>query len=439
MAAKKHKSTRSSRKVPMTTLLSALLIVLLIVRDAFAGPLRMALQVAHLSALWFSFDAILLLGLVIQLALGLRSKTGTRRAAAAISVLMIAVPVVTGFLMGNNPISIVSGYKILAPLLLCLNTPLIADELVGRYFYLWLALLAATLLFLVLNQAINFEWVGASISQFGQKKDVSRLWYAQSAQRYAGATVASVSAAGLLVLFYCLIRPKVKSIWFELLVVAACAYGIYLTDSKTSNFCLLLIFVCGNYGKIVPTLQRTLNQDVSRYCQVAISYLFLGVGIVPLIIGFVSEPNAYFRYNSFLDRVKFTWPSALDRISELGGMSSFITGTGFGSFGSPSYYSLKYIPITSDVDNYLIYLVAIYGLPVVALYFVCSRTILKAESAALCFFAAMVPYALSTNCEMPEALLVLGLGVSAVIYGRNKVQYLPWTPRIKLRTRRRAA
>ena len=433
MTDAKHKQARSQRKVPMTTLLSALVVVLLIARDTFAGPLRMALQMVHVSPLWFAFDALLLLTLIMQIGLGLRSKTTTRRLVAAGSLLLLALPVVTGFLMGNNPISIVSGYKILAPLLLCLNTPLIADELVSRYFYVWVGLLAATVFFLFLNQAINFDWVGASISQFGQKKDVSRLWYSQGGQRFAGATVASVSAAGLLVLFYCLIRPKIKSVWVELLIAAACAYGIYLTNSKTTYFSLLFIFACGNYGKVSQSITRAIDRDVSQYCQITVSYLFLAAGILPLIVGFLSDPNAYYRYNSFLDRVKYTWPSALDRVSELGGQFAYISGTGFGSFGSPSYYSLKYIPITSDVDNFLIYLVATYGLLIVALYYAVARTILRAETAALCFFGALVPYALSTNCEMPETLLLLGIAVSAVIYGRNKVQYLPWRARMKVR------
>lgn len=418
--------------MPVMTIVSAAVIVCVLLRDAFSAPLRLGLQMVGASVGWFLFDALIAVALAASLYLGFRSHSVRRRTIAGVTLAMIILPVVTGYLQGNGPVAIFAGYKILAPLLLCLNTPRILTELQGRYAYLFIALLVVTFAFLWCNQYVNYQWVGTSIEQFGQKKDVSRLWYSEEGQRLAGATAASVSAAALLVIFYALSRERFKAWWVDLLLLAIAAYGIWLTNSKTTYFSLAMVAVLGNLYRLPKSVTTLFRRPITYYTQIAVSVFFLLAGIIPMWIGATGTPMAYFRYNSVLDRVKFTWPSAMERIGELGGNLAYIVGTGFGSFGSPSYYSQKYIFITSDADNYVIYSFAIFGITFLVLYYLCSRIILKAEGTALCLFGAFAAAAFSTNCEMPENMVALGVAISSVYFGREAVQYLPWKSKFKV-------
>ena len=419
-------------KIPLVTVAAAAVLASILIRDALGAPLRFELEAFSLAPLWFAFDGALALILGVAVLLGLKSTSMRRKVMAFTSIGLVLVPALVGYVSGNGIVSLISGYKILAPLLLCLNAPLILNEITRRYHYPFLLLLILTFGFLWFNQFINYQWVGAELSQFGQKKDVSRLWFSAVGQRYAGATVASVSAAALLVFFYAIVREKYKALWIELALLAVAAYGIWLTDSKTTYIALALVFITGNLYRLPSGILKLLRAPLLVVQQRTLSVLFLIAGAVPLMLGILNEPVAYFRYNSLLDRIKFTWPSAIARIEELGGSIAYFTGTGFGSFGSPSYYSQKYVFVTSDCDNFLIYGLAIYGIGFIVLYYLLSRFILKAEGLSLVLFSAFGAAAFSTNCEMPEMLIMLGLAVSSVFYGRNVVQYLPWKSRFKV-------
>lgn len=432
---------KTAKRTPFIARIGAVIIAVLLVRQTFGGILRMLLQQYHLNAAWFVPDALISAGVALSFYAAYQSKDTLRRTVAILSGLLILLPAVVGYFNGNNLISLVSGYKVIAPLILCMNTPFLLREMTRKYFVLWCALLAATILFLIGNQFIDYPWVGGKFSQFGQEKDIARQWYAsyvkdagvrQTVTRLAGASVASISAAAMIVLLYALIRTRLKKIWVELLVVAACAYGVFLADSKTAYFCLLLIFVTGNITRLPEAVQNFLSVDLRALTQQALCWLLLGVGLIPVIVGFSREPVPYFAYNSFLDRINFTWPSSIRRMEQIGGDGAYIWGTGFGSFGGPSSYSAKYIMATSDADNFLLYQFAICGLLAVGLYYLLARVATRAEGTAVALFAALIPYSLTSNNESPEFLLLAGLAVSNVLYA-TRIQWLPFRTRLQVR------
>lgn len=432
---------KAARRTPFVAKFGAAVIALLLVRHTFGGAIRMLLETFNLNVIWFVPDVLISAGLALCFVAAYRSRDALRRNVMILSVVFMLAPAVVGYLNGNSLLSIISGYKIIAPLVFCLNTPLLLREMTRRYFILWCVLLAATILFLAVNQFMDYPWVGGKFSQFGVERDMSREWYAGylkegttervTVTRLAGASVASVSAAALIVMFYCLIRTRLKNIWVELLVVAACAYGVYLTDSKTTYICLPMIFIAGNLMSPPEWLRRMLRFDVRTISQHAMSYLLLAAGIIPMIIGFSREPVPYFAYNSFEDRLNFTWPSAMLRMKEIGGDGAYLWGTGYGSFGSPSVYSGKYIMTTSAVDNFMLYHFAICGLLALVLYYMLARVATRAEGTAYAMFAALVPFSFATSNEGPEILLLAGLAVSNVIYS-TRVQYLPFKLKMKV-------
>lgn len=432
---------KAVRRTPFIAKFGAAVIAILLVRHTFGGAIRMLLQNFGLNFVWFIPDALISVGIAMCFVAAYRSRDPLRRNVMILSIAFMLVPAVIGYFNGNNPLSIISGYKIIAPLVFCMNTPFLLREMTRRYFILWCVLLAATLIFLAVNQFMDYPWVGSKFSQFGVERDMSRQWYAGylkdgttervTVVRLAGASVASVSAAALIVMFYCLIRTRLKNIWVELLVVAACAYGVYLTDSKTTYICLPMIFIAGNLVSPPERLRQMLSFDIKPIVQQGMSYLFLAVGIIPMIIGFSREPVPYFAYNSFQDRVNFTWPSSLLRMREIGGDGAYLWGTGYGSFGSPSVYSGKYVLTTSAVDNFMLYHFAICGLLALALYYLLARVATKAEGTAFAMFAALVPFSFATSNEGPEILLLAGLAISNVIYA-HRIQYSPFKLKMKL-------
>lgn len=433
---------KSVKRTPFIARIGAVVVIALLVRQTFGGPLRMYMQDFNLNFLWFVPDALVSAAIALSFLAAFRSKGVVRKVVMAISIVFLIVPAISGYVNGNNMLSIVSGYKIIAPLILCINTPFLLREMTRRYFILWCVLLAATILFLIANQFIDYAWIGGKFSQFGVEKDVSREWYAGyfkeggadrvTVTRYAGASVASVSAAALIVLFYALIRTRLPKVWIELLVVLACAYGIQLTDSKTSYFCLILIFIFGNLGRLPDFIKRLVSFDLKTATQQSLCWLMLAVGIIPMIIGFSREPVPYFAYNSFMDRINFTWPSSMLRMAEIGGDAAYVWGAGYGSFGSPAIYSAKYIMTTSAVDNFMMYQFAVCGALALVLYYLLARIATKAEGTTIALFAALIPYSFATSNEGPEFLLMAGLAVSNILYS-STVQWLPFKSGIKIR------
>jgi hypothetical protein len=432
---------RSVRRTPFVAKFGAAVLALLLVRHTFGGAIRMVLQNLNLNVVWFIPDALISVGIALSFLAAFRSREPLRRNVMLLSIAFMVLPAVIGYLNGNNPLSIVSAYKIVAPLVFCMNTPFLLREMSRRYFILWCVLLAATILFLIGNQFMDYPWVGSKFSQFGVEKDMSREWYAGYLQdgttqrvtkaRLAGASVASVSAAALIVLFYCLIRTRLKSIWVELLVVVAGGYGLWLTDSKTTYICMPMIFIACNLMDPPERLRRLLRFDVKTLSQQAMSYLFLAVGIIPIIIGFSRDPIPYFAYNSFQDRINFTWPSSMLRMKEIGGDGAYLWGAGYGSFGSPAIYSGKYILTTSAVDNFMMYNFAICGLMAIALYYLCARVITKAEGTAYALFVALIPFSFATSNEGAETMLMVGLAISNIIYA-HRIQYSPFKLKMKV-------
>jgi|GEM_PF-2689378 len=432
---------KTVKRTPFIARIGAVIIAVLLVRQTFGGILRMFLQNYNLNAAWFAPDALISVGVALSFYAAYKSQDTLRRTVAILSGILILLPAVVGYVNGNNLVSLVSGYKVIAPLILCLNTPFLLREMTRKYFILWCVLLGATILFLIGNQFVDYPWVGGKFSQFGQEKDIARQWYASyvkdagerhTVTRLAGASVASVSAAAMIVLLYGLIRTRLQKVWIELLVLAVCMYGVYLADNKTSYFCLLLIFVVGNITRLPEPVKRFLSIDLRAVTQQGLCWLLLAVGLIPMMVGFTREPVPYFSYNSFLDRINFTWPSAMRRMEQVGGDGAYIWGAGYGSFGGPSSYSSKYIMATSDVDNFLLYQFAICGLLAVALYYLLARVATRAEGTALALFAALIPYSLTSNNESPEFLLLAGLAVSNALYA-SRIQWLPFRSGIQVR------
>ncbi|UDF05048.1 hypothetical protein [Asticcacaulis sp. AND118] len=433
--------SKTVKRTPFIAKVGAAVIAILLIRHTFGGIIRYGLSETNLSFLWFAPDALVSVALALSFFAAIRSKELLRRVVLGLSLVLLALPAITGYANGNNLLSIVSGYKIIAPLVLCLNTPFLLREMTKRYFWLWCALLAVTLAFLIADQFIDYPWVGDRFVQFGVEREVSRQWWATYAvgdgsrvtlSRQAGATVASMSAGALLVMFYALIRTRLKNIWIELLIVLACLYGVFLTDSKTTYFCILLVFICGNLPRLPDFIKNLVSFDVKAGVQQTLSWALLAVGFIPMIIGFTREASPYYAYNSFMDRINFTWPSSMARMGEIGGDSAYIWGAGYGSFGSPSYYSGKYIATTAAVDNFMLYQYAICGGLALILYYLLARVATRAEGTALALFAALIPYSFATSNEGPECLLLAGLALSNALYA-TRIQWLPFQTGIKFR------
>jgi hypothetical protein len=411
--------------------LMGIAIAALLARETFAGALRYILDRSGLGAAWFLFDLLLMAAVAYVVTDHFIGRTRTRYFQITLIIgFYLLLGVGSGFAHGNNVASIFSAIKIAMPLIASLILyPRYLETPAFRAFLALLLICGVGGLFY--NHFHEMPWTGLSISQFGVERQASRQWWANGESRLAGLGQASSASATTILLVALLLARGVRRFWLKLGIYAGTAVAVSLTISTTPLIAL--------YAAILVDLWPPRFGRIQGYDRVPLFMVMLLATVTPLLFSMIvifSDGIAHYR-DSFMDRLHFTWPSVLTMNYDAGG-ASFIFGQGFGSIGSPAYYSGKYISPTSAVDNFIVYMIALFGVFAIFIAIVVVLSFLAVPwwDRNLAFAAGLLMAAIS--CEgVSGALLVgfsiaLGLGASDPHrLGASRVR--PGTPSLKRR------
>jgi hypothetical protein len=392
--------------------LGALAMFVLISREALGGAFRYYFSLAHVNALWFLPDALILLAFTSQFIL---LSLGRRQ--GAIRALVIVLTALFGILVATRHqvplLASISQLKLLMPLLLLIALPGAAPRLLENYRYGLAALLLATLAFVAANHFIQYPWVGFKVEQFGASHEAARLWWTEGQVRLAGATSASFTAGAMILLLLICTAHVWPSLILRGLLLGTSFYCMHLTTCKTGIVALLILTIIYLVDLGCVALQpRFSTLGLMRTTGV---FLFLLAGLVPLLIGTVLTPGFSTDFSSLQDRVYRTWPGAISMLKTHFGPEGFLVGGGLGAFGSATVYTNWHNSPITDTDNFLVYLVTTFGLASVVFYLWVAGQFLRGNGfSVLCLFA-FAAMAATSNCEEPPSMITLAVGLGVVL------------------------
>ena len=386
-------------------------IAALLAREIFAGALRYILDRSGLGAAWFLFDLLLMAAVGYVVVDHFIGRTRTRSFQITLIIgFYLLLGVGSGFAHGNNVASIFSAIKIAMPLIASLILyPRYLDMPAFRAFLALLLICAVA--GMIYNDFREMPWTGYSISQFGVERQASRQWWAGGESRIAGFGQASSASATTISLVALLLARGIRRIWLKLLIYGSAVVAVHLTISTTP-----LIALC---AAILVDLWPPRLGRIQGYDRGPLVIVLLIATVTPLLFSMVvifNDGMARYR-DSFMDRLHFTWPSVLSMNYDAG-WASFVFGQGFGSIGSPANYSGKYISPTSAVDNFMLYMVALFGVfaILIAILVFLSFLAIPWWDRNLAFAAALLMAAVSCEGAAGSLLvgfsIALGLGVS---------------------------
>lgn len=392
----------------------------ILVREVFAGMLRYGLDHFGLGLLWFLPDLALMAAIGLVLLDRLGSRVEDRYFYALMTVaFFLAVGTASGYAHGNNTASVVSAVKIALPLIaLVIARPQFVEARLFRLLVAALFLCAVAGVFY--NRGGDMPWTGYSISQFGIARTASRQWWIDGQSRLAGFGAGSAPTANILLLL-ALLCARGRTLALKAAIYGLGIAAIYFTTSRTP-----LIALAG--AGAVDLWPRRLGRE-QGFDRIPLTLIFLLATLAPVAYSMVVVlGDDVARYDmSFLDRLHYTWPMTLANTYD-SGWAGFLFGQGFGSSGSPAIYSGKYVSPVSAVDNFMLYMFAIFGalsLVMALLIYLCFVAIPRRDR-PFAFAACLMMATLS--CEGIGGSILVGLCVAfglAALPIRRRLSALP--------------
>ena len=373
-----------------------------------AGPLRMYLSLAGLSALIYVPNLLLLLAVGWQLLAlpGERGVSGAHLVALLIPCYAFAIG-----LQFMPAVQVVMGLYVLLPFwfgLVCGHVLLERWHLVGRFVpLLWLVVVAGVLG----NQFIEYPWEGFGYNVGNLDVEGSRRWYANGGtRRLAGFARASFDAAVHIQLAGILLALQTRASLLRLLVWAMTIAAILPTNSKGV---LLAVAVLTP----IVLLRGALPASPLRILPAIFGSIGLSLPVSTLFFTFSSPLKAPLLANltnSFYDRLNHMWPEAWTLLSDYG---HILLGRGVGGIGTAQSYFES--TLFNAGDNLFMYWFVVFGwaaLPGFALLLLASLRIQPQRNAeqmrVYCLLLATLLYGMITNIvENALSALIFGIVV----------------------------
>jgi len=373
-----------------------------------AGPLRMYLSLAGLSALIYAPNLLLLLAIGWQLLAlpGERGFTGIHLVALLIPCNALAVG-----LQFVSAAQAAMGLYVLLPFwfgLTCGPVLLERWHLVGRLVPLcWLVVVTGVLA----NQLIEYPWEGFGYNVGNLEVEGSRQWFANGGtRRLAGLARASFDAAVHVQLAGVLLALQTRSSLLRLLVWAVTIAAILPTTSKGMLLAAVVLTP-------IVLLRGALPATPLRFLPAVFGSIGLALPVSTLFFKFSSplkDPLLANLTNSFYDRLNDMWPGAWALLSDHGHP---LLGRGVGGIGTAQNY---FEPALFNAgDNLFMYWFVVFGwvaLPGIALLLLASLRIQPQRNAeemrVYCLLLTTLVYGMITNIvENALSALVFGLVV----------------------------
>lgn len=291
----------------------------------------------------------------------------------------------------------------------------------SRFFGLWAVVgLLIVLLGVFVNSTMPYPWEGSMISSALGDRALTLEWSAGGIKRLAGLSRASFDAAATVLI---LIVPCVMVLrgrwWWQILIVCASMYGIWLTTSKgallaLSLFCLWYVLKYSFRWRVLASA-----------CVYMLLFVVIFMPIAGVLIDYaprIADDEAAWWLSSFIIRLQQMWPSAFANVMDHG---SIVLGRGLGGVGFPQLFGEpgRY----NSADNVFVYLYSSFGILSIAyLTFITNAAsrLSQTENGPLVdqcaagWVVVWLAYGLTTNMiEQPFASMAIGLVVGRGLVG----------------------
>lgn len=268
-----------------------------------------------------------------------------------------------------------------------------------------LILWSSVILAVILNPYFSYPWVGFEYSIGGVSVETGREWWAGDVTRYSGVARASFDAAIQAAILMTIVSANTSSRLLRLLIYAASAYCIWLTNSKTVLVVLAAIVVCIEMSAGWINLLRM--PFIAGLVAIGWTMPLVGVLFQPRL----NALNTSASLHSYEDRLRNMWPDAFDLWLNDG---TLVTGRGMGGLGAAqTYFEPHRFNAADNLHLYLFVTLGLLAAPLIA--YVCwqvAKTQVGADRRQripLVLFIAALTYGLTANgVESAPIALVLG-------------------------------
>ncbi len=321
-------------------------VALTLIGYTLEGPLRHALQLAGMETLLYLRDVFALVCVMLVLA-GWAAGQANAFSVAAASGILIAHTCIA--LISLPPFQALFGLKIFLPFMLGLIVaPLLATE--RRTIVRFAALtLCVTVLGVLLNDFVEFPWIGSAYETAFGSTSISRQWWVEGGtRRLPGFARASYDAASfaLLALVPLIVTPM--RLPTKALLIGICGYTVVLTTSKGPLLALpamlLELILAHAFGSAVASAYLMLLGAVCLAVPLIAVHVHIGTAGLPSIL------------DSFMERVLDMWPQAFALLEH---PIQVLCGRGIGGIGVAQAFGdwAK----DNSADNVMVYLLVSCG------------------------------------------------------------------------------
>lgn len=334
------------------------IVLLFVASQVLSGVLRWALGSVGLAPLVY-VPALLLWLEVARIALG-RIAAGRLSMSALWLCLVLVLAILVG-LLSLPAKQVLFGTWILAPVLFG-HAAIGNMDLSGRGIRIAAFLAMAVAAFGVIGNAyLDYPWVGANFELGGKDIAGSREWHIGEQRRLAGFARSSFDCAGQIAVFAVIVNASMRS---RLLRWLVWGLAIVAIDYTTSRGVLLALLAAMTVIEAPAALRRV----------AAAGALGIGLALIalPPLLAWTGDYSQVARlqmkavYGSYLDRMSFMWPGALDLLA---GSPMPLLGRGLGGIGAAQ--TLFEPDAFNAADNLFVYQFVTLGalaLPIIAVF-----------------------------------------------------------------------
>ena len=379
-----------------------------VVMTVLAGPMRMYLSMAGLSALIYVPNLLLLMAIGWQILAEPRERGFSALHLVALVIPCYALVIGLQFL---SPVQAAMGFYVLLPFWFGIACGSVVLEHWGKVSrivpLLWLVVVVGVMA----NRVVEYPWEGFGYNVGNLDIEGSRQWWANGGvKRIAGFARASFDAAVHVQFAGILLALQTRSSLLRLLIWAITIAAIVPTNSKGV---LLVVVVLTP----IVLLRDSLPQTPLRALPALFGSIGLALPLSTLLFTFNSplkDPTLANATYSFYDRLNYMWPEAWALLSEHGNL---LLGRGIGGIGTAQTYFES--SLFNAGDNVFMYWFVVFGwvaLPGFALLLLRSLRVRPfrngAEMRLYCLLLATLVYGTMTNIvENAMSALVCGMVV----------------------------
>ncbi len=401
--------------------LLASLFLMFAFRDTLTAVLRWSLALTHLSPLWFVPD-LLSIGAFAYFTWNIAFRT--RSPFGILLVVNTITAAMVGYVfMSESPFALISSLKLFFPFYVGLA--LCGSDITQYKFvrYTMIALMIASIVGLILAPYFDYPWTGAQFENFGNNKEVGRVWWIDGVVRYGGLAGDSTMAAYMVVFPYLMLFHRIPK-WLNLALWPVIFWAIHISTSRSA---MLVAVAFASYYLITEILMPSLKKyDIERKLA-KLSFLCVPIPFILIaVFGGVDLTDIYSGLFSLQDRINNSWQLPFTYLSDIFPAGLFI-GCGLGCFSYPMTYT-NMSAYGVPVDNFYLSTYLMMGVPwlvfMVGMAMAPFRT--KIRSKLVMIFILNI-YTITVQCYGPSfATISVGYAFSDMFL-RDK----PWRRRFR--------